>query len=320
MRQYISSCKTYGLILGLVCLGIFLLEVAVARAQSANEAVGVAILPSTHINVAAATLRTPEEMKKAETTLGTANEYVPFMPTMSPTAYQAAKAAAQAGGTQAKATLAPTDSEPQAPATLRGVSYDGLTQTASGGSFPPDTHGAVGHSYFVEAVNRRITAFNKAQPGAALCTFALQAFFGAPDNPFDPRVLYDQTWRRWVMVATRKSASNTDPVRRFYLAVSRTENPCGPYWVYPSVGFGGGPFNAGDWLDYPGLGMGQDEVLVTGNVFDLPAGGFRFAMMVPIAKASIYNGLGFGGPVFTGLASTLQPPVVLDQNKNMYLL
>jgi hypothetical protein len=133
-------------------------------------------------------------------------------------------------------------------------------------------------------------------------------------------VVYDQVWNRWVLVATRRSTSATDTVRRFFLAASTSGNPCGPYFVYSSVGFGGGPFNNGDWWDFPGLGMDQDAVLVTGNIFDTPTGPFKFAALMPIAKAPIYNGLGFSVPVFTGLVGTLQPPIVFDQNKDAYLL
>src|SRR4029453_18647172 len=107
--------------------------------------------------------------------------------------------------------------------------------------------------------------------------------------------------------------------RRWFLAVSTTGNPAGAYFKY-QVFFGGGPLNAGDWWDYPNLGMDQDAVLVTGNIFDTPTGPFKFAAMMPIAKARIYNGLAFAVPVFTGLAATLAPPIVLDQNKDAYFV
>jgi hypothetical protein len=159
--------------------------------------------------------------------------------------------------------------------------------------------------------------YNKS--GGLLLSRTLQALFGSGEFIFDPRVVYDQTWGRWVVVATRRSASATDTVRRFYLAISKTSDPAGAYWVY-WVPFGGGPFNNGDWFDYPQLGMDQDAVFVTANVFDTPTGGFRFAALCPIAKARIYNGLGFGSPVFTGLLPTLAPPIVLDQNNNAYFV
>lgn len=289
-----------------------------ATVQAQDE---VVIKPSAMIKVGAAELRTPETMQMAEAAMGPmAVVNVPFMPTMSPSEYRAAKAAAgslaAAAATQGAKGGAPLAPEALAPPLTRGVNYNGASQS---GGYPPDTHGAAGPSNYVQIVNFRVVVYNKANPGAVLKSTALNAFFGSTEFVFDPRVVYDQTWNRWVVVATRRSASATDTVRRFFLAVSTTSDPAGAYYIY-AVNFGGGPFNDGDWFDYPQLGMDQDAVIVTANVFDIPSGGFKFAAMAPIAKARIYNGLGFSIPVFTGLAATLAPPIVLDQNANAYLV
>ena len=42
--------------------------------------------------------------------------------------------------------------------------------------------------------------------------------------------------------------------------------------------------------------------------------------MFSVAKARLYNGLGFSVPVFTGLTGTLAPPNVLDQNATDYFV
>jgi hypothetical protein len=42
--------------------------------------------------------------------------------------------------------------------------------------------------------------------------------------------------------------------------------------------------------------------------------------MFAVAKARLYNGLGFSVPVFTGLRATLAPPIVLDQNAKTFLI
>jgi hypothetical protein len=42
--------------------------------------------------------------------------------------------------------------------------------------------------------------------------------------------------------------------------------------------------------------------------------------MFAVAKARLYNGLGFSVPVFTGLRATLAPPIVLDQNGRTHLI
>jgi len=292
-----------------------------AQSDLLHEAVvlEVKIKPTTRITVGKATLRTPAEMERAEATLGPFEAVeIPFMPTSDPVEYETMKAAANAqAAARASQPLAP---EPLAPPTLKVVNYAGVDQAAACGTCrPPDTHGAVGPSHFVEAVNTSIVVFNKNNPGAQLSIRSLQALFGVTEFLFDPRVVFDQAWRRWVIVATRVSSSATDPIRRFYLAVSTTANPAGSYFTY-TVPLVGVFFNVGDWLDYPQLGMDQDAVIITGNIFDTPTGIFKFAAMMPIAKARIYNGLGFSAPVFTDLEATLAPPIVFDQNKDAYLV
>jgi hypothetical protein len=273
---------------------------------------GELIKPSFILNVKPAQLRTAEEIAEADAAMAGVEfgEEVPFMPTDDPAEYEAAKLAAESFAAQAARPVAP---QPQAPP-FQQLNFEGDVQQ---NAFPPDTHGAVGPSHVVEITNTRLRITNKA--GGFLQTRTLQALFGSTEFIFDPRVVYDQTWQRWVIVASRRSVSNTDPVLRFFLAVSRTNSPTGAYFVY-FVNFFGGPFNAGDWWDFPQLGMNQDAVVITGNIFDVPAGGFKFAALMPIAKARIYNGLGFGVPVFTGLAATLAPPIVLDQNDNTYFV
>jgi hypothetical protein len=340
MKRYASRLIAYRQFFGLVGLCAILGYATVpsnlqAQAQSsdlANESVVVEteIPPTGRITVKQATLRTPAEMEQAEAARGPASPMsnegleVPFMPTDDPGEYEAAKAAADAAAAAGAArSSAPV---PLAPPTLRIINIEGINELAAGTGgfrfFPPDTHGAVGPSRFVQVVNHRIVVFNKAEPTPAqISSTSLEAFFGlgTDTNIFDPRIVYDQVWNRWVIVATRRSTSATDTVRRFLLAVSTTGNPAGSYFIY-SVPFGGGPFDNGDWWDFPGLGMDQDAVIVTGNVFDTPTGPFKFAAMLPVAKARVYNGLGFSVPIFTGLAGTLQPPIVFGQNKNAYLV
>jgi hypothetical protein len=272
----------------------------------------------------------PDEMVHADAVLSLSapveSKSVPFMPTSD--SYWSEKAALDAmapavmmGAFEDKvlaaaAAGATLSAVPLAPPTLQVVSFPGANQTAAD-TFPPDTHGAVGRSHFVEVVNSRVVVFDKL--GTQLKSTSLRAFFGTNEFVFDPRVVYDQTWNRWVIVATRASTAPTDNNRHYFLAVSTSGDPTGSYFVYQPT-FGGGPFDAGDWFDYPQLGMDQDAVIITANVFDIPVGGFKFAAMYPIAKARIYNGLGFNVPVFTGLAGTLAPPIVLDQNNNAYLV
>lgn len=238
-------------------------------------------------------------------------EYLPRLSDLDADKYSQMKAAAdaQAAAAAGKPAIAAADEAPLAPPLLRGVSFPGPSQS---GGFPPDTHGAVNQTQFVAIVNFQVQVFNKTT-GALLKNTALNSFFFSTEFVFDPRIVYDQTWNRWVAVATRKAAA-TDTVRRFFIAISTTSDATGSWTVY-HVPFAG---STGDWFDYPQLGMNQDAVFITANVFG--AAGFRYAAMVPLAKARIYNALSVPVRTFTGLRATLAPPIVLDMNADSYFV
>jgi hypothetical protein len=161
--------------------------------------------------------------------------------------------------------------------------------------------------------NSHIDIFLRANPSQRT-SISLAAFFGYTTRVlFDPRAVYDSVWNRWIVTADAFQESSTRQL--FFVAISTTSNPLGSYFIYAlNV-----TFNAGDFWDYPQLGHDQDAVIITANVFT-SSGGFRGADMFAVAKARLYNGLGFSVPVFTGLRATLAPPIVLDQNARTYLI
>jgi len=138
------------------------------------------------------------------------------------------------------------------------------------------------------------------------------AFFGTSDALSDPRVVYDPVWNRWVITADSDPVSAT--LQNFYIGISLTDDATGPYYLYQ--------FNVtlapGDFFDYPQLGMDQDAVIVTANIYN--GDNFKYADTFAIAKARLYNGLDFAVPVFTGLIATLAPLVAQDQNPISYLI
>jgi len=210
-----------------ISLGLLLvLNINLGFSEKTKERV---IKPTTIVEVQKAEERTLEDMEETEARLGfSGDEEVPFMPTMEPWEYESEKAAVNAESTRSRDRSVAPESSQRPPIriapTLRVVNYDGINQTAAcGGCFPPDTHGAVGPSHFVEVVNTRVVVYNKANPGVVLSSVALNAFFGSTEFVFDPRVVYDLTWDRWVVVATRRAASAVDPVRRFFLLYREQE-------------------------------------------------------------------------------------------------
>src|SRR6266540_202526 len=214
-----------------------------------------------------------------------------FRPTIPPSEHEAAKQAAaemlkavttdttaptRSGDTQAEAAAAVL-----APPSTVVLSIDGVDQaTACGTCRPPDTHGAVGDTHFVEVTNSHVDIYSKT--GVSVQSISLNSFFNYTNQfLFDPRVVYDSVWRRWIITADAFQESAT--VQLLFIGVSLTSDPTGPF-------------------------------------FSNATQGLKYAEMFAVAKARLYNGLGFSVPVFTGLTATLAPPIVSDQNATTFLV
>lgn len=246
----------------------------------------------------------------------------PFLPMIRASEYLAYKSRPHPGpafpvlgkrnpaGNPGDAAAAVAVEAPRAAIALTGPDFDGAS--AVDGLAPPDTHGAVGVQEFVETTNSHIDIFDKGNPANRI-SMPQAAFFGYFNQTlFDARAVYDSTWNRWVI--TSDAFPESDTVQFFFVAVSTTPSAAGPFFIYQlNI-----TFNSGDFWDFPQVGMDQDSIIVTANVFD--AQGNSAADMFALPKAAVYNGLGFGVPVFTGLVGTLAPPIVLDNNSSTFLV
>jgi len=283
---------------------VALLSVSAASAEQT-------IAPSATLEVAPATIVDAQPNYVMEQPLPPRD--IPFRPTMDRAAYDAAKA--QAANSYAPGAVKPFTEAfaPLATPIIKLTNFSG--HSATEGLRPPDTHGAVGTTHFVQVTNSHIDMWRRSNaPVLALAkSVTLATFFNYTTRVlFDPRVVYDSTWNRWIVTADAFAESGT--VQRFFIAVSTSADPTSSFHVYNvNVDF----FHNGNFWDFPQLGMDQDAVLFTANIFH---GGFIGADFFAVAKARLYNGLGFAVPVFTGLTGTLAPPIVRDQNASTFLL
>jgi hypothetical protein len=221
-----------------------------------------------------------------------------------------------AGQTTRTPTGAPAE-EPFAPPFLQ-ASFPG-EDIAACCARPPDTHGAVGLTQFVEVTNAEgVTVFRKTGVKQKQTSFA--SFFGyATRTIFDPRVVYDKVWNRWIIHAEAFQEDAT--IQRVFIGVSLTSDAAGAYCTYnfdvPE------PAGSSDFYDFPQLGMDQDAAVITANIFDSQASNapyLRTRMFAP-PKAALYNCRGFSVPYFNlGAVGTVAPPIVEDGNSNTYLL
>jgi hypothetical protein len=278
-----------------------------ASAQSGPQK----IAPSSHLN-ATGVERTPEQMDAFEATYAPPQaKATHFHPTVNETEYRQMKEAARAAAAQSRPTgaQAPT---PNAPPVF-GSQFAGPNEcdTGSGCWIPPDSNGTIGKSQFVSTDNDIFAVYSKA--GLLLKEVSLNAFFGYGAQPmFDPRVQYDETWQRFIVTADAFPQSSTSQI--LGIAISKTNSATGSWWIYlVDIGFLGG---TNGFYDFPMLGEAQDAVIFTANVFT--GTGFQGSSEFSVAKARLYNGLGWGVPVFTGLVATMQPSHELTGDQNGY--
>jgi hypothetical protein len=306
--RHVIKCSLSGCVLPILLVCSLPMLGNPAQGQDTD---GPEIAPQGFSELPAATLRTPDDMIKAESAAQATRQQLvmPFMPTISRSEYDAAKNAAVPGSVL---------KQPNPLATALGavqiiLNGSGINQTTAGVRFRPDTHGAVGNTQFVEVVNQHVAVYSKNSLSPLLKSTSLNAFFGVSDFIGQPRVVYDPDWKRWIIVVTRFQTSNTDTIHRFFLAVSETSDATGAYFHY-TINFTGQP---GDRWDFPELGIDQDSVLITGNI---GSAFFRFAELLPLAKARIYNGLSTKVMFFPNLVGTLAPPIVRDRNASTFLI
>ncbi len=154
---------------------------------------------------------------------------------------------------------------PMPPASL---TFDGVSSSDNATAYgfrvvPPDPNGDVGPNHYVQTVNVLTRIFDK--NGTALTPpFKLSSIFstlGTPcsqRNDGDPIALYDALADRWIL---SQFCNNFPPFRQL-IAVSRTADPTGDYYVYefvmPNVKFNDYP-KLGVWTD--GYYMSTDEFL-----------------------------------------------------------
>ena len=162
---------------------------------------------------------------------------------------------------------------------------------------PPDPFVAVGPADVVQMVNVAVRITDRA--GGSAVTVSTASFFGQLPlqvKNADGRVLYDAAKGRWL--ATQLSYDCA--AGHLYLAVSDTADPRGS-WTSWAFSF------PGEVPDYPGLGMSDDKVLLSANLYPIEAsldppgcvvGDFTGATLLALDWADIVDGGGLTSAEF----------------------
>lgn len=184
------------------------------------------------------------------------------------------------------ARIAPAAPAAQAPQSVFG--FNALTDPFS---FPSDTIGAVGDSYFVTAVNTQLAVYDRTGT-QVVAPIQLDALH--PDTvghfAFDPKVVYDPYNDTFVLAYLVQEDS---PQLSLIVTVAIPNATANNTATWCSTSFPGDqvPGSPVVWADYPGLGYNLDRVTITTNQFTFPSsqGQFRSAQVMSIPKVSLYD-------------------------------
>lgn len=159
-------------------------------------------------------------------------------------------------------------------------SFEGNTTT---NWYPPDNHLAISNGgIIVSVINSQVSYFDTDGNLLDQATFAnLFADFDLSTDLFDPRVLYDETTDRFVMMILN---DRTPANSKILLCFSVTNNPLNGWHLYE---LDGNPLDNGSWFDYPSVALSQNELYISGNGF---SGGFDQALVYQIKKSDGYAG------------------------------
>jgi hypothetical protein len=185
------------------------------------------------------------------------------------------------------------------------ANFDGLTNLNA--LSPSDMALAVGSTYVLQATNSSLAVYSKTGVIQAGFPKSLKAFLGlASGFLFDPRALYDSVKKRFIIVIDRDMGVSASS--KFYVAVSKTSDPRGAWWIYTFT-YGG----SDDFGDFPTLGQDSQGIYTCFNTFSNTTGGFTGNKCFLLPKASMYAGAGIsywwqsGFNVGGTLVDTLQP-------------
>jgi hypothetical protein len=237
-------------------------------------------------------------------------------PTMPMAGYVAAKNAAAAQPDAARQQSAPALPPASGVTLFTQAGSTNESQTTGGNQFPPGGDIATSADWMVQVNNDVVTMFN--WNTNAFLQVKLNTFFQQPQEfLFDPRVIHDPYWDKFVVLvnACSNCGNATTNFSDWKLAVSKTNDPTGSWFVENGVY---GNIGSGDFADFPQLGMDMNSLVFTFNLF-LQNGSFD-ARVFALAKALVYNGLFATSPMFGGNACTVAPPFVLDTSGVDYLL
>lgn len=168
--------------------------------------------------------------------------------------------------------------QPRVASPLPAASFQAVGDTLD--IIPPDTTGAVGVDHLVTTLNSQVRIQDK--NGTTISSVALSTFWGFA-GVFDPRVVYDPFYHRWIHIVVFGAASANSAL---CIAISQTNLPTGVWNLYCIDVDSTNTL----WADYPQVGFNKDWIVVSMNMFPISTGSPR-GQIYAFNKTSLYAGV-----------------------------
>ena len=169
-----------------------------------------------------------------------------------------------------------------------------ITQRFAGientGNNQPDSILAVGPAHVMVAVNTNVALYTRAGTRRFITSF--EDWF-SPLAPiaggsviFDPRVLYDQYTHHYAFLCTTRRSDHRSWI---LLSVSKTGDPLGE-WSFWAIDMQlNGASRVDLWADFPRLGVDQNALYVTSNMYTFGTYIFRYSKILVLRKSDVYS-------------------------------
>ena len=170
-----------------------------------------------------------------------------------------------------------------------GTGFEGVTQH---GYIPGEPTCAAGPNQIFDIGNITVSITNKDGSGRTEVDGA--SFFGAPSTEgavSDPLCFYDAMHGRFLALAFTQGSS--PQYSNYYLAISKTSDARGDWWRYKFDMTKDGSTPTTNWSDFPGLGLSNDKIVMSGQQFDFSTSAYQYQKLRVIDRALAFS----GGPV-----------------------
>lgn len=153
-------------------------------------------------------------------------------------------------------------------------------------STPPDNTMAISNGGRIVSIdNETIEYYNQSGSAVSLNVYHDDFFnsLNLVSAIFDPRVIYDSEADRFIYVILHGFSSATSKI---LVCFSKTNNPQDGWWIYQ---LSGNPLNDGSWTDFPQIGISNNELYITGNLF-FNNSTFNQAVIYQVTKQQGFSG------------------------------